>query len=74
MQQNENLPFQGIWTVQKERFDRVKWVKHGGKRELDFSGDIDRIARKVSPGKIIKHAAKRELRFLGDIDCIERKV
>ena len=47
MQQKENFAFQGILTVQKERFDVVKWVKNGAKRELHFLGDIDCIERKV---------------------------
>ena len=51
MQQKENCTFQGILTVQKERFDLVKWVKDTETRELRFLGDIDCIERKVSPGK-----------------------
>ena len=47
MQQKENFTFQAIWTVQKERFDVVKWVKHAGKRDLPFLGDIDCIERMV---------------------------
>ena len=47
MQQNENFAFQGLLTVQKERFDMVKWVKHAAKGELLFLGDIDCVERKV---------------------------
>ena len=47
MQPKENCSFYGILTVQKERFDLVKWVKHAAKRELRFLGDIDSIERKV---------------------------
>ena len=47
MQQKENCNFQGILTVQKERFDMGKWVKHAAKRELHFVGDIDCLERKV---------------------------
>ena len=47
MQQKENFAFQAIQTVQKERFDMVKWVKHGVKREHHFLGDTDSIERKV---------------------------
>ena len=47
MQEKENFAFQGMLTVQKESFDLVKWVKHAGKRELRFLGDIDCIERKV---------------------------
>ena len=62
MQQKENFPFQGILTVQKERFDMVNPVKHAGKRELRFLGDIDCIER-FDLLKWVKHATKTELRF-----------
>ena len=52
MQEKENFAFQGILTVQKERFDLVKWVKHAPKRELRFLGDIDCIERTVGPAKM----------------------
>ena len=51
MLEKENCTFQGILTVQKERFDLVKWVKHAAKRELRFLGDIDCTEIKVRPGK-----------------------
>ena len=54
MHQKENWTFQGILAVQKERCDLVKWVKHATKSELRFLGDIDRIQKKVSPGKMGK--------------------
>ena len=73
MQQKENFAFKGILTVQKERFDLVKWLKHEAKKELHFLGYIDSIER-FDLVKRVKQAEKRELRFLGDIDCIERKV
>ena len=52
MQENENFRFYGIFTVQKESFDLLKWVKHAGKRELNFLEDIDCIERKLRPGKM----------------------
>ena len=73
MQEKENLAFQEIFTVQKERFDLVKWIKHAAKRELHFLGDIDCIKR-FDVVKWVNHAAKSELHFLWDIHCIERKV
>ena len=73
MQQKENFVFQGILTVQKGRFDLVKWVKHATKRELRFLGDIDCIER-LDMVKWVKHGVKREHHFLGDTDSIERKV
>ena len=73
MQQKENFAFQGILTVQKERFDVVKWLKDPAKRELGFLGDIECI-EKFDLRKWIKHEAKKELHFLGDVDSIERKV
>ena len=74
MQQKENLAFQGILTVQKEKFDLVQWVKHAAKRELHFLGILTVQKETFDLVKWVNHAAKRELRFLGDIDCIERKV
>ena len=47
MQQKQNFTFYGILTVQKERFEVVKWVKHAAKGELRFLGDIDCIERKL---------------------------
>ena len=47
MQQKENFAFKGILTVQTERFDLVKWLKHEAKKELQFLGDLDYIERKV---------------------------
>ena len=47
MQENENFRFDGIFTVQKESFDLLKWIKHAENRELSFLGDIDWIERKV---------------------------
>ena len=51
MQENKNFRFDGIFTVQKERFDLVKWVKHASKKGLHFLGNLDYIERKVFPGK-----------------------
>ena len=59
MHQKENWTFQGILAVQKERCDLVKWVKHATKSELRFLGDIDRIQKKVSPGKMGKACSKK---------------
>ena len=47
MQQKENFPFQAILTVQKERFDLVKSVKHAAKRELPLLCDIGCTERKL---------------------------
>ena len=57
MQQKENFAFKGILTVQKERFDLVKWLKHEAKKELHFLGYIDCIET-FDLVKWVKHAAK----------------
>ena len=59
MQQKENFAFERIFTVKKERFHQVKWVKHAAKRELHFLGNIDCIERKVGPGKMGKACSKK---------------
>ena len=57
MQQKENFAFKGILTLQKERFDLVKWLKHEAKKELHFLGYIDCIET-FDLVKWVKHAAK----------------
>ena len=62
MHQKENCTFWGTLTVQKERFDLVKWLKQEAKRELHFLGDIECIER-FDLIKWVKHEAKKEQHF-----------